>query len=463
MKLTVATLCVSAALFTPALRSESAYRILAPSDLPALTARFEPGDVVLLPDATWENQTLLFRGKGTAQKPITLKATNPGRFALTGKSSLTIDGEWLVVEGVTLKGAGIDGADGIAIKGSHNRLTSSVVDGSTHKFAVHLFGTHHRVDHCYLANKTSGDPTFQIEVDAKEPNYHRVDRNHFGVRQPLGRNGGETMRVGYSGQSMSNSRTTVEQNLFEGCDGEIEIISSKSCENIYRGNTFRACDGMLTLRHGNRNVIDGNFFFGGRKPNSGGIRIIGEDHVITNNYIEGVMKGAFWITSGVPNSALNQYYQAKRALIAFNTVVDSAGPYLDLSAGLGGAGRTLKPEAITVANNVWVVGSGGKLLQGEEGADWKWLGNIAAGAAGQHPGIRAVEPKFERGPDGLQRPAAGSVTRGAAEGEFAAVKTDIDGQPRGAKPDVGCDEQSNAPVTNRPLTAADVGPTWRTR
>ena len=463
MKSLAATLCVSAALSATPLCAESAYRILAASDLAALTARFEPGDVVLLPDATWENQTLTFRGKGTAQKPITLKATNPGKFVLREKSSLTIDGEWLVVEGVSLKGAGIEGADGIAIKGSNNRLTSSVVDGSTHKFAVHLYGTHHRVDHCYFANKTSADPTFQIEVDAKEPNYHRVDQNHFGYRQPLGRNGGETMRVGYSGQSMSNSRTTVEQNLFERCDGEIEIISSKSCENIYRGNTFRDCDGMLTLRHGNRNVVDGNFFFGGRKPNSGGIRVIGEDHVVTNNYIEGVMKGAFWITSGVPDSALNQYYQAKRVLIAFNTVVDSAGPYLDLAAGLGGAGRTLKPQAITIANNVFVVGDNGRLLQGEPGEGWRWMGNVVQGTEVEHAGVRLADPKLKRSQDGLLRPVAGGPTDGAAEGEFTSVKTDIDGQPRSGKFDVGCDQRSDAPVVSRRLIPSDVGPTWLSR
>ena len=73
-----------------------------------------------------------------------------------------------------------------------------------------------------------------------------------------GENGGETMRLGYSYQSMFVSRTTVEDNLFTQCDGEIEIISSKSCENVYRHNTFRDCEGTLTLRHGNRCVVDGN-------------------------------------------------------------------------------------------------------------------------------------------------------------------------------------------------------------
>ena len=142
------------------------------------------------------------------------------------------------------------------------------------------------------------------------------------------------MRIGYSYQSMLKSRTVVEHNLFERCDGEIEIISSKSCENVYRYNTFQNCEGTLTLRHGNRCTVEGNFFIGNHKRGSGGIRVIGEDHVIINNYIDGVDKGGFWITAGVPNSPLNGYYCARRATIAFNTVVDSRGPCLELDAGL---------------------------------------------------------------------------------------------------------------------------------
>jgi poly(beta-D-mannuronate) lyase len=154
---------------------------------------------------------------------------------------------------------------------------------------------------------------------------------------------------------------------------------------------------------------------------------------------------------------------ARRALIAFNTVVDSAGPYLDLSNGLGGSGRTLKPEAIVVANNLFVVGPKGQLVTGETGEGWKWQGNLAAGARDARSGIRSASVQMTRGPDGLLRPVAGSAGVGAAEGRLANVTTDIDGQPRPARCDVGCDQSSSEPVTRRPLTAADVGPVWLKR
>ena len=55
---------------------------------------------------------------------------------------------------------------------------------------------------------------------------------------------------------------------------------------------------------------------------------------------------------------------------------------------------------------------------------------------------------------------ATSGVRGAAQGRFREIKTDIDGQPRKGRLDVGCDQISQAPILNRPLTAADVGPLW---
>ena len=438
------------------------YRAASAADINRLTAELKPGDSILMADGEWKDQAILFKGSGSGDNPITLRAATPGKVLLNGNSALIIDGQYLVVSGILLKD-GTNPKDGIALKGTHCRLTDSAVVDGTHKFFVHLFGSDNRMDHCYLAGKTSESPTLQVEAEG-QPNHHRIDHNHFGPRPPLGRNGGETMRVGYSGQSMNSSATLVELNLFDRCDGELEIISSKSCDNVYRFNTFLDCAGMLTLRHGNRCLVDSNFFFGHHKRGSGGIRVIGEEHIIVNNYIDGVSQGAFWITSGVPNSALNQYFQAKKCVIAFNTVVDSAGAYVDLSAGLGTSGRTLKPQDITIANNLFALPPKGTLFKGTEGDGWKWLGNLAQledhATTTEHPGLRFTELKLKRASDDLLRPAADSPAHGLAEGDFPNVKVDIDGQLRAQKSDVGCDQISEAPITNRPLTAKDVGPAW---
>jgi poly(beta-D-mannuronate) lyase len=434
-------------------------------DIRKIAGAVRPGDSVVMSDGPWADQTILFNARGTARKPITLRAQTPGNFILTGASSLTIDGEHIIVSGLSIKN-GRAATNGILLSGRHCRLTETSVTESTYKFFVHMAGVENRMDHCYLAGKTSESPTLQIEV-AEQPNHHLIDHNHFGPRPPLGRNGGETIRVGYSWQSMSNSATVVEQNLFERCDGEIEIISNKSCENIYRHNTFLDCGGMLTLRHGNRCLVDGNFFLAHHKRGSGGIRVIGENHVVVNNYIDGVSQGGIWITAGIPDSPLKGYFQARDVLIAFNTIVDCAGGCLDLSAGMGSAGRTLLPWNITVANNLFSAREGQTWFKGSNTTEFTWLGNIASTvstAIGQIPGgVHCFDARLQKARDGLWRPDSSSPVRRAAEGRFASVKTDVDGQPRSQLTDVGADQISTARVTNCPLTPADVGPSWLTR
>ena len=62
-------------------------------------------------------------------------------------------------------------------------------------------------------------------------------------------------------------------------------------------------------------------------------------------------------------------------------------------------------------------------------------------------------------PDRLWRPLADTPLRGAAAGDFRQMYLDMDGHWRG-KMDVGADQISDDPATRRPLTAADVGPSW---
>lgn len=439
-------------------------KVSSAGDLAAALGDAKPGDTLVMVDGAWIDQAIAFKANGAEGKPITLRPQTPGKVSLTGKSSLKIDGQYLVVSGLFFKD-GVGGGDCIRLDGQHNRLTDCAVVGGDYKFFVHVFGKSNRMDRCYLAEKTSADPTLQIEVAEKEPNNHLIDHNHFGHRPPLGKNGGETIRVGYSFQSMFSSKTTVERNLFERCDGELEIISNKSCDNIYRNNTFLECAGFLTLRHGNRCTVDGNFFFGKGVKGSGGVRIIGEDHTVTNNYFADLADGVFRITSGIVDSELKGYFQAKRCVVAFNTVVNCKGAYLELDAGIGTSRRTLRPENITIANNIFHLPQekeGVQLVKGKAGEGWKWMGNIASlfELDIEPPGIHLVDPRLALDKNGVFRPAADSPALHAAQGGFPDIKTDIDGQARQGKFDVGCDQVSDAPVRYPPLTGKDAGPSW---
>jgi poly(beta-D-mannuronate) lyase len=445
--------------------SAAEHTVSSAEEVRALKDELRPGDVVVMRDGAWTDQAVTFDASGTAEAPVTLRALTPGKVVLGGASSITVEGEHVVVSGLLFKEASGE-KEGVAIKGRHCRLTETAMIDCTYKFYVRLWGEANRVDHCYLAGKTSEGPTVQVEAEAR-PNGHRIDSNHFGHRPPLERNGGETIRVGYSHQQTSDSRTLVERNLFERCDGEIEIISSKSCENVYRGNTFLDCAGFLTLRHGDRCVVDSNFFLGRGKRGSGGVRVIGIGHVVTNNYIEGVREGGFRLTAGMIDPKPVEYVEARDCVIAYNTIVESQGPAIDLSAGLSASTRRrLVPRDNIVANNVFAL-KDGPLLVGTEGEGYRWKGNVAfapaATATLKHEGIRWIDPELERGKDGLLRPTKEGPLRGGTVGDIVKVASDIDGQPRGERSDVGCDHVSEALVTNRPLTPADVGPVWMRR
>ena len=450
------TSLLTAALVVATVTTASAveFRVSNAAELTKITPQLQAGDVVIFADGTWKDQEVNIRGKGAESRPIEFRAATPGKAVISGQGSLDIDGEYLVVSGLALD-HGEAAKEGIAIRGKHCRVTECSVVDSNYKFSARGFGATNRVDHCSFAGKTNDSPTMQVESLA-EPNWHRIDHNHFGPRPPLGRNGGETIRVGYSHQSMNESRTTVESNLFERCDGELEIISNKSCDNVYRGNTFLECAGMFTLRHGNRSLVEGNVFLGNQKKGSGGIRIIGEDHVVVNNYIDGISQGAFWVTSGIPKSPLVGYFQTKNCIIAFNTVVNSKGACIDLAAGLGTSGRTLAPENITVANNVFAVMEGEQLVKGKDAGGYRWVGNVGSAHGLAAEQLRAVDLDLKQSEDGIWRPSTSSPCRGGAQPIATIQAWDCKGMT-----DPGCDQSSSQMRKLRPLTSAEVGPTWR--
>ncbi len=443
----------------------------------------QPGDVLTMTDGNWTNQRIQFAGNGTSGAPITLRAQTPGQVVLNGNSKINISGDWLVVDGLKFEGGALAADDHVVeFRGSHgeatnSRLTNSAIinynpaDVNTRYFWVSLYGENNRVDHNYFKGQNHSGVTVVVWRPDNGADHHQIDDNYFADRplpvNPADPNGFETIRIGTSDNSLSDSFTLVENNLFQRTNGEIETISNKSGHNTFRYNTFSETSATLTLRHGNDNLVEGNFFLGNDVNGSGGIRVIGERQTIVNNYIANVddrAGGAISISAGVPNSALSGYYQVKDAVIAHNTIVNVAGPAITFDDGLGSSGRTLLAQNVTVANNL-LTSSGPAIFEGNEGSGWTWGGNIAYGGSlgpvAGNPGVTVVDPQLQYGADGLWRPAATSPAIDGASGDYSSlITTDMDGQPRIGIYDVGADEFSMASLVRKPLTAADVGPAW---
>jgi len=308
-----------------------------------------PGDTIVLADGIWRDFEIQLEGQGTEQQPITLTAQTPGGVIISGQSNLTLAGEYLVVsnlvfrDGYTPTDSVISFRNGEGVLANHSRVTEVVVDNFSNpeRFEpdswVTIYGRHNRFDHNHLEGKRNKGVTLAVRLNtpASQENYHRIDHNYFGPRPVLGSNGGETLRIGTSHYSLTNSFTTVENNYFDRCDGEVEIISVKSGGNRVVGNFFYESRGTLTLRHGNDNLVKDNVFQGNRIDHTGGIRVINKRQTVRNNYLEGLtgyrFGGALVVMNGVPDSPINRYHQVDGATIENNTLIDS--DHIQLAAG----------------------------------------------------------------------------------------------------------------------------------
>ena len=327
----------------------------------------KPGDVILLANGIWKDVELKIEANGEKNKMITIKAEEKGKVFFEGQSNLKVGGSFVQIEGLVFRNGFTPTSAVISLQKDKNtpcnncRITECVIDNYNPSerfdtnYWVEIFGKNNRFDHNYLVGKRNRGVTLAVRMknERDRENNHRIDHNYFGYHPTLGSNGGETLRIGTSHYSLSNSNTIVEDNYFERCSGELEIISSKACQNTFRNNSFYECQGTLTMRHGNETLVENNYFIGNRKPNTGGIRIINESQTVRNNYISGLtgsrFRGALVIMNGVPNSPLNRYFQVKDSDMSNNLVVDA--DHIQLCAG-SDEERSATPINTSFNNNI---------------------------------------------------------------------------------------------------------------
>ncbi|HEY0624740.1 polysaccharide lyase 6 family protein [Sphingomonas sp.] len=388
-----------------------------PAAYAAAVKKAAPGDRILLADGEWRDFQIVFTGAGTADKPITLAAQTPGKVILSGQSNLRIGGAHLVVSGLVFRNGFSPTKELIAFRRDSKmvarnvRLTQIVVDHFTNPdrraedIWVAIYGTDNRVDHSWFAGKGNAGVALAVIRPKGQGGENRaqIDHNFFGPRPPLGSNGGETIRIGTSDESLSDSKSVIERNWFEKCDGEVEIISIKSGGNVIRGNMIVESQGAIVLRHGNGNLVERNVFLGKGKPSTGGIRVINRDQIVRDNYLEGVTGTSFLsaiaVMNGVPNSVINRYHQVANARIERNSVIEAAR--ITFGAGAD-AERSAPPVSSRFERNL-IVNADGKDIVRNEGdvSGIAMAGNVRQAA------------KLERAANGLLYPADPAVNAGA--------------------------------------------------
>jgi hypothetical protein len=394
------------------------------AQLASAVAAAQPGDCIMVADGQYAGVKIA--ATGSASAPIVVKAVNRLKASFTS----TVDfaaAAWVVVEGFSFAGT----APAVRIADSKNcRLTRSKIQlGAGTWVIVSGSSDAARIDHCDLGGATTPD---DIVNPSGLTTNTLIDHNYFHDLSAT-----HTVTLGCCGPTADYHDTgdIAEHNLFVNCNSGAELFSLKSSASTVRYNTVRSCNGDIDIRSGRHNLIYGNYVFNGTKAS--GIRMYEDDHKVYDNYVESAR--ALQMGPSHPIHA-----QVKNATVVFNTFVGPVHFGDDLNTNF--------------SNNI-LLGSA-TISAGTAGPapiTPTYQGNIIFMGTGPNMGFTTVDPMLVRMGDALAI-SANSPAVGAAVGSFPFVVDDIQGTPRGAKPDVGSQQWSAQPGARQPLTQADVGP-----
>ena len=437
-------------------------RVATTAELATAVGAAVPGDCVVLADGSYSFPTIT--RTGTEAAPIVIRAANRGKAVMNAGVLHLLDSAYVVVEGLDITSPGgpstvlNGGSNGmlVAFTDSHHcRLTRSRLHPAgppEERDWIVISGEkahHNRIDHNDLGPVTVRANMLVIDGTGREEpltpgqvsQYNRIDHNYLHDINNTGGNNWEAMRIGRSWQGPTKGFNVIERNLLKGASGDPETISVKSSDNVIRHNTLRATRGEITLRHGNRTQVHGNYILADGEGGTRGMRVYGADHRIYNNYVAAASTG-IWLDDGGATATDEpgpEHYRVYRTWVYNNTVINQ-----DIRVG---GSKAYVPLDCRVANNI--VTGGGRI--NPDGTAIVSEGNLVGGTSPLtlQDGIHRLLPG----------PAATAAIDKAVNPTFYMLADDIQGQPRATAPDIGADEASMAPVTiPGPLTTADVGP-----
>ena len=463
------------------------------SELNSAIADAQAGDEIIMKNGEWTDIQIRFYGNGTAEKPILLRAETPGKVIIKGTSNLRLGGQFLIVDGLFFQNGHSPTSSVIqyAISedtlANHSRVTNcAIIDFNKSQrnisdLWVRFKGRHNQLDHCYLAGKSNRGPTVRVDLEGNKSikNHHKIVNNHFGPRPPRGGPSAETIQLGNSSTSMTPSHTLVANNLFDRCNGEVEVISSKANFNEFRNNVFYKSEGSLVTRHGNYCLIDGNYFIGDDKsPHVGGIRLIGTGHWVTNNYffnLRGeIFRAPLAIMNGIHRSAINRYIQVTDVVIAYNSWVNCQSPWqfgvgsnVDQKDVLPASEiRSETPIRTLVANNIIhnTKGDPNPIVRYDsiDGIEFKSnvINNDGVEFRGME-GLEVMDISFKESEENVWIPSSDLSHVDIYDGfEFENIKKDILGNSRTDKNSIGANTNGINEAPNI-MDLSKYGPSWR--
>ena len=318
----------------------------------------KPGDTIILKDGSYTlERPITFTTVGTKELPITVASQSVGGVQLTGPQGFSFrrGAAHIVFSGFKFTNAA--GKNNISVGASHIRITCCIFICPGRGPYLVVSGDDIEIDYNEFRDKSRWGNMISIAgengVVAKRVwIHHNYFCNFSKSTEPGETNDLEVIRYGLSHLSMSKGEGIVEYNLFVQCVGENELISNKSCGNIYRYNTFLdSRGGELSLRHGNDCKVYHNYF-----RNTAGIRIFGDRHEVYENFLENNSIGIHIGNGGAEvadGAAMTSHDRPDDCVIRKNILVNNNRQYVMAGRSQGlGAPRTTFAENTIVGGNV---------------------------------------------------------------------------------------------------------------
>ncbi len=280
------------------------YKVSTPEAFQNAAAKARTGDQIIIANGSYIGWAITAEIQGTTDHPVIIRAETTGKVVFTGdvtKPVFLLTGSYTEISGLHFSGCIVSKAAGksgvlIELKESlHSRITDCTFTNNAVKVqymplvVISGKGEYNRVDHCTFTGNIDNQE-LQVKITKETvPLNTTIDHNLFNDKPKVswkGTNGGECVQVGQDPIMLGtqSSHTIVRDNRFIHCNGEAEVISNKSSSNKYLHNYFEDCRGELVMRGGHDCLVDSNTVKGG----SGGIRINGSGHTVTNNTLIGL-------------------------------------------------------------------------------------------------------------------------------------------------------------------------------
>ena len=438
-------------------------------------------DIISLADGTYLNTTLTI-----SKNKITVKALNPGGVFLNGSNAINISGDNVIFSGFQFtSGFSFGSLNKVVINVTGDRVVLTQLNFSGYNASkyINLQGQYDEISYCNfekkpetsINNSEKGNMIHIAERSNYTPNYAKISYCSFQNMPGSGGDyGNECIRITnheIPEPGSYKSKTIVEYCYFTNTGlGDSEAISVKSDNNILRYNTM--VDNQtanFVFRYGDDNVAYGNFFI-----NSGGIRIKEANNIhCYNNYFENSGNGSVSapIIFAYDNTSVVSHLNFLN--IVNNTFVGGSEIELNNFSPTNNGGVPITTFTNnTFANNIFKYAAG-KIFSGSK-LGISWASNIYQGTLGISipSGMANTDPLLTLNSEDYFGIPSNSPAINASSTSYPTILdiADIDDDPNlffdisiqnrvGIK-DIGCDEYSTGTISNRPLTLADVGPSY---